>query len=69
MDTQPVLNVRIDADTRYRIVHAARLRGLNVAEYLKALVDMHDAVRARADAGDDALSAELESRGLQTVSG
>lgn len=69
MTTTPVLNTKIDRAARERIVRAAQIRGMQVGEYLAHLVDLHDVVRARADAGDAALTAELEARGLQTVRG
>ena len=38
------------------------------AQYLAALVGLHEAIRAAADGGDAKLAAELEKLGLQTVS-
>lgn len=67
------LNVRgIDDAAAQRIKRAAAARGMTIGEYLARLVDLHDAIRARADHGGDdqadpALAAELESLGLQTV--
>lgn len=64
------LNVRkIDRDAVDRIKRAAQMRGMTVGEYLTRLADFHDAARARADAGDVGLHAELMARGLQTVQG
>lgn len=63
-----VYNLRsIDRSVRDRISRAASSRGLSQAEYLSRLIDLHDAIRARADAGDDALTRELVSLGLETV--
>ena len=50
-----------------RARRAAAARGMTISAYLAALVDLHDAARARADAGDDALQAKLAALGLQTV--
>ena len=36
-------------------------------ELLARLIALHDVTRARADAGDDALMAELIALGMQTV--
>ena len=46
---------------------AARARGLTLAEYISLLVQLHDVIRARADAGSDDLQAELQALGLETV--
>jgi len=62
------LNIRgIETDAAARIKRAAQARNMTIGAYLARLMDLHDAIRARADAGDDPLSWELESRGLQTV--
>lgn len=48
------------------------IRGVNqsqLAAYLGALVELHDAMRARADAGADNIQVELLALGLQTESG
>jgi hypothetical protein len=37
------------------------------AQYLAALVELHETMRTRADAGDGELTAELERLGLTTV--
>jgi hypothetical protein len=47
---------------------AAGGRGMTHAQYLAALVALHEAARRRADAGDGDLAAELERLGLSTVS-
>ncbi|HSP72270.1 MAG TPA: hypothetical protein VLN26_07875 [Gaiellaceae bacterium] len=51
---------------RYRA--AAGGRGMTHAQYLAALVALHESMRNRADAGDAELQAELERLGLTTVS-
>lgn len=64
------LNVRgVERLTVDRIKRAAHLRGMTVGQYLAQLVDLHDQVRARADAGDAGLQAELTALGLQTIQG
>lgn len=65
--SSPLIQIRTDEATRERLVRAAGARGMTQERYLRALLDLHDAIRARADAGDDALMAELETLGLQTV--
>jgi len=42
-------------------------RSMTHAQYLAALVELHEAMRSRADAGDTELAAELERLGLTTV--
>lgn len=51
---------------RYRA--AAGGRGMTHAQYLAALVALHESMRNRADGGDAELQAELERLGLTTVS-
>lgn len=64
------LNIRnIDDKAVARAKQAAAARGMTVGQYVAALVLLHDAARARADAGDDGLQADLEALGLQTVTG
>jgi hypothetical protein len=47
---------------------AAGARGLTHAQYLTALVTLHEAARRRADAGDGTMAEILSELGLQTVS-
>lgn len=62
------LNVRgIDRDAASRIKRAAAARDMTIGDLLARLIALHDVTRARADAGDDALMAELLALGLQTV--
>jgi hypothetical protein len=64
----PTLNVRgIDPTVARRIKAGAAARGLTIGAYLARLVALHDAMRARADAGHDGLRVELETLGLATV--
>ena len=57
----------VDSAARDAIVRAAQARGLTLSSYLTKLYNLHNAVRARADAGDDGLQSELVSLGLQTL--
>jgi hypothetical protein len=50
---------------RYRA--AAGGRAMTHAQYLTALVELHAAIRGRADAGDESAKTVLERLGLQTV--
>lgn len=59
-------NVPRAVGQRYRA--AAGGRGMTHAQYLAALVALHESIRNRADAGDAELQAELERLGLTTVS-
>ena len=47
---------------------AAGARGLTHAQYLTALVTLHEIARQRADVGDTQIAAMLTELGLQTVS-
>lgn len=67
-DDITTLNVRgIERVAVERIKRAAQARGLTVGAYLARLSLLHEAVRQRADAGDDPLMTELVALGLQTV--
>jgi hypothetical protein len=68
------LNVRgIATVAAHRIKRASDARGLTIGQYLARLVNLHDAIRARADhggtdgQGDPALLAELTTLGLETI--
>jgi plasmid stability protein len=63
------INIRnIDDAAHRRIRAAAAARGWSLGRYLAQLSLLHEAVRARADAGDEALRAELDALGLDTIS-
>jgi len=47
---------------------AAGARGLTHAQYLTALVTLHESARRRADAGDAEMATMIAELGLQTVS-
>ena len=64
------LNVRgLDVETTIRIRDASRARGLSYGDYFGRVARLHEVIRARADAGDDGLQAELVALGLETVHG
>lgn len=68
------LNVRnLDDDTYRRLKAAGRLRGMTAAQYIAALVRLHDAIRAIADHVETdtgaQLQTELRALGLETVTG
>ncbi len=68
VDGLTTLNVRgIDRAAVTRAKRAAAARNMTIGQYIAALVALHEAARARADAGDDALNAELTALGLSTV--
>ena len=59
---------RVPAAVAYRFRGAAGARGFTHAQYLTALVSLHEAMRKRADGGDTEVAAALEQLGLGTVS-
>jgi hypothetical protein len=58
---------RVPRDVAMRFRAAAGGRGMTHGQYLTALVELHAAIRERADAGDEAAKAALAELGLQTV--
>ena len=72
---EPVKDLRIRSvfiDTAERFARNAAARGMPQSEYLTALVEMHDRMRALADTPTSdgrwlQVGAELEALGLQTV--
>jgi len=58
---------RVPRPIAQRFRASAGGRGLTHAQYLSALVELHEAMRRRADAGDAELAAELDRLGLTTV--
>jgi hypothetical protein len=58
---------RVPRDAARRFRGAAGARGMTHAQYLVALVELHVAMRGRADGGDAELAAELERLGLASV--
>ena len=58
---------KVPAAVARRFRAAAGGRALTHAQYLAALVELHDALRALADGGDERIAAELERLGLASV--
>jgi hypothetical protein len=59
---------RVPSVVAHHFRGAAGARSLTHAQYLSALVALHDALRQRADGGDAAAAATLDQMGLRTVS-
>jgi len=66
-ESDDILVRKLPADSARRFRAAAGGRALTHAQYLAALVQLHDAMRALADGGDERVRAELERLGLGTV--
>jgi hypothetical protein len=58
---------KVPNDVARRFRAAAGGRALTHAQYLAALVELHESLRRRADDGDEAARTELERLGLQSV--
>jgi hypothetical protein len=67
-DHEDIMLRRVPRSVGYRFRGAAGARGLTHAQYLSALVELHEAMRQRADQGDPEVGAALERLGLRTVS-
>ncbi|MPZ14003.1 MAG: hypothetical protein GEU73_06200 [Chloroflexi bacterium] len=62
------MNIRVIEDgAAERIKLAAEARGITLGEFMARLIALHEAMRARADAGDDGLQEEMKALGLETV--
>jgi hypothetical protein len=59
---------RVPAGVAHRFRGAAGARGFTHAQYLAALVALHESMRQRADSGDAEVAAALDQLGLSTVS-
>jgi hypothetical protein len=59
---------RVPAAVAHRFRGAAGARGFTHAQYLTALVSLHEVMRKRADDGDADIAAALDQLGLGTVS-
>jgi hypothetical protein len=59
---------RVPSAVAHHFRGAAGARGRTHAQYLTALVTLHEAARRRADAGDEQMAGMLSELGLQTVS-
>ena len=64
---EDVMLRKVPAAVARRFRAAAGGRALTHAQYLTALVDLHEALRARADAGDAAAAEDLARLSLQSV--
>ena len=58
---------RVPREVAMRFRAAAGGRAMTHAQYLTALVELHAAIRERADAGDETAREALDALGLQTV--
>lgn len=58
---------KVPAEVARRFRAAAGGRALTHAQYLTALVELHESLRARADAGDATASEDLARLALQSV--
>jgi hypothetical protein len=58
---------KVPNDVARRFRAAAGGRAFTHAQYLAALVELHESLRRRADDGDESARAELERLGLQSV--
>ena len=63
-----IIRRRVPAAGAHRFRGAAGARGFTHAQYLSALVSLHEAMRRRADEGDAEVGAALDQLGLGTVS-
>jgi hypothetical protein len=59
---------RVPSGVAHQFRGAAGARGFTHAQYLSALVALHEAMRKRADTGDADVAAALDQLGLGTVS-
>jgi hypothetical protein len=66
-DHEDLILRRVPRPIAHRFRGAAGARALTHAQYLSALVSLHEIARRRADEGDEAMSTALQQLGLQTV--
>src|SRR3954447_15681631 len=66
-EDEDIMLRRVPRPVAQKFRAAAGGRALTHAQYLAALVELHELARKRADAGDTELQAELERLGLTTV--
>jgi hypothetical protein len=67
-DSEDIMFRSVPKLVAQRFRGAAGGRGMTHAQYLAALVELHQAIRERADRGDAELAAALEGLGLSTIS-
>ncbi len=66
-EAQDIMLRSVPRATAQRFRAAAGGRGMTHAQYLAALVELHELIRSRSDGGDTELAGELERLGLATV--
>jgi hypothetical protein len=66
-EDEDIMLRRVPRPVAQRFRASAGGRSLTHAQYLAALVELHESMRTRADGGDAELAAELERLGLSTV--
>ena len=66
-ESEDIMLRKVPRETAMRFRAAAGGRGLTHAQYLAALVALHEAARTLAESGDESVQAELERLGLTTV--
>src|SRR5258707_14498655 len=67
-DSEDIMLRSVPKLVAQRFRGAAGGRGMTHAQYLAALVELHQLMRERADGGDAEVAAELEKLGLTTIS-
>lgn len=67
-DSEDIMLRSVPKLVAQRFRGAAGGRGMTHARYLAALVELHQAMRERADGDDAELTAALEKLGLSTIS-
>jgi len=67
-ESDDILLRKVPRETAQRFRAAAGGRGMTHAQYLAALVALHEVARGLADGGDTRIATELERLGLQSVS-
>jgi hypothetical protein len=67
-DYEDIMLRRVPAAVAHRFRGAAGARRFTHAQFLTALVSLHEAMRKRADDGDAEMAAALDQLGLGTVS-
>jgi hypothetical protein len=66
-EDEDIMLRRVPRPVAQKFRAAAGGRGMTHAQYLAALVELHESMRTRADGGNADLQAELERLGLTTV--
>ena len=66
-ESEDIMLRRVPREVAGRFRAAAGARGMTHAQYLSALVALHETVRQMADGGDERVAAELDRLGLASV--